>query len=86
MSDRGAQDDVMKNALPSEVPPVAFPHARNCPARSTAQMDFGLLEARRSARTPAVPPAGSRARAQWWFSQMRQIVAEGRDFDAAGVF
>lgn len=37
-------------------------------------------------RSPSVPPAGSRARAQWWFRQMRQIVAEGRDFDAAGVF
>lgn len=76
----------MKNDLPTAVAPVAFLESRTCAARRTAQMDFGLSESKRFLRNPSVPPAGSRARAQWWFSQMRQIVAEGRDFDAAGVF
>ncbi|MCW5557879.1 MAG: hypothetical protein KIT22_08615 [Verrucomicrobiae bacterium] len=77
------------------VPPEAM-----CPSRpkrrsgrrsaSDPQMDLNLPASRTAPRTslrgPSIPPAGSRARAQWWFLQMRQIVAEGRDFDATGVF
>lgn len=54
--------------------------------RLNSQLDLNLPSTRSGGRGPAIPPAGSRARAQWWFRQMRQIVAEGRDFDAAGVF
>lgn len=54
--------------------------------RRAAQLDFAL---------PAPPPAPrrerpvrpcSRARAQWWFDQMRRLIDEGRSVDAPGVF
>ena len=62
--------------------------------RKPHQLDFTL--ASRPA-PPSAPVARPRPRnngarqcrrdqAQWWFAQMRQIVAEGRDFNAAGVF
>lgn len=61
--------------------------------RGGSQLDLGLVvpppapsAPRRPQVRTAVPPAGNRSRAQWWFRQMRQIVAEGRDFDAPGVF
>jgi hypothetical protein len=94
MSNLATQDGVMKNELPAAVPAtpsVRFVRSRACTSLRTSQMDFALPMSKGPIpkgpnRPPSIPPAGSRARAQWWFTQMRQIVAEGRDFDAAGVF
>lgn len=94
MSNLAAQDGVMKNELPAAAPvtpSVRFVRSRSCTPLRTSQMDFALPMSKGANpkgpnRPPSIPPAGSRARAQWWFTQMRQIVAEGRDFDAAGVF
>lgn len=99
MSNLATQDGVVKNELPAAVPAtpsVRFVRSRACTSLRTSQMDFALPLSKGPIpkgpiskgpnRPPSIPPAGSRARAQWWFTQMRQIVAEGRDFDAAGVF
>jgi len=54
--------------------------------RRDAQLDFAL---------PVPPPVPrrerpvrpcSRARAQWWFDQMRRLIDEGRSVDTPGVF
>lgn len=87
MSDPVAQDGGMNSESPSNPPALTsrcHPGRRARSGRQTSQLDFTLpLEASRGA---SIPPVGQRARAQWWFTQMRQIVADGRDFDAAGVF
>lgn len=62
------------------------PRRRGSARRNISQLDLGIPVSSGPARRRIGPPPGSRARAQWWFCQMRQIVAEGRDFDAAGVY
>lgn len=39
---------------------------------------------RRPVRSAGAPCP--RERAQWWFAQMRRVVASGEDFHATGVF
>jgi len=96
----GVMKNELPAAVPA-TPSVRFVRSRACTPLRTSQMDFALPMSKGPIskghiskgpipkspnRPPSIPPAGSRARAQWWFTQMRQIVAEGRDFDAAGVF
>lgn len=76
----------MTTALPEVICPSRPEPRSRRRSRLSPQLDLNLQAPRAATRGPAIPPAGSRARAQWWFRQMRQIVAEGRDFDAAGVF
>ncbi len=62
---------------------------RSIRPRRPAQLDFALpaSPARvRRANTPAGARPCSRKRADWWFDQMRRLVAEGREMDAPGVF
>ncbi|MBN8245964.1 MAG: hypothetical protein J0L84_00820 [Verrucomicrobia bacterium] len=86
LSDPMLQGGDMTTALPEVMCPSRPEPRSGRRNRLNSQLDLNLPAPRAGARGPAIPPAGSRARAQWWFRQMRQIVAEGRDFDAAGVF
>ena len=86
MSEGEGEGCGMKNEL-------ATPSNASAPApslRKPRQLDFALPSRPTppSARRPRPDNARTcrRERAQWWFTQMRQIVAEGRDFNAAGVF
>ncbi|MBL9175697.1 MAG: hypothetical protein JNL10_19295 [Verrucomicrobiales bacterium] len=76
----------MNDAPADTTPTTPCPRRRGSALRNTSQLDLGIPVAAGPARRRPLPPPGSRARAQWWFCQMRQIVAEGRDFDAAGVY
>ncbi|MFO1457884.1 MAG: hypothetical protein U1G08_00645 [Verrucomicrobiota bacterium] len=85
LSDPIPEDRPMNDAPADVTSTTPCPRRRGSALRNTSQLDLGIAVSPGPVRRRTGPPPGSRARAQWWFCQMRQIVAEGRDFDAAGV-
>lgn len=80
-----------------DLTPVSTETAPSAPAgswrsirpRRPAQLDFALPAGPapvRRVKAPAGARPCSRKRADWWFDQMRRLVAEGREMDAPGVF
>ena len=91
MSTPAGDVDVVKNELPLPELNPQPPARATRPGRRAAQLAFALpsLPAPMPTRRPTrkkFPPGCTRDRAQWWFAQMRRVVAEGQDFDAPGVF
>jgi hypothetical protein len=69
--------------------PTAPAARRALRPRRPAQLNFALPASPAPVRRPQ--PVVSRRpcprkQADWWFNQMRQLVAEGRELDAPGVF
>ncbi len=71
MSNPVNEDRLMKNQMPAPL--------------SEQQLAFPLPECARPARIKRAMRPCSRARASWWFDQMRRVVDEGLDFRAPGV-
>ncbi|HRI12965.1 MAG TPA: hypothetical protein PLX89_08170 [Verrucomicrobiota bacterium] len=68
---------------------VKKPSNRKPGLHRPTQLDFALPVTSTVVRRVSIRSSGRpcpRKKADWWFSQMRQLVAEGRELDAPGVF
>jgi len=78
----------MKSELGSNLSPAPISRRALRPRRP-AQLDFALPASPAPIRRSKPATVGGpcpRKRADWWFDQMRQLVAEGRELEAPGVF